>query len=597
MRSDQALRMAALVLVGAAVVDPGCLRRSEPRVGLMTVADVDASLAADVAVAVATAGLRMADVDEVADVWVASGAPAAVLDAHRTRPVDVAVRPRDERPGISAIVAPTRTAVGLGTRIRIRPESDGLRAVSVTLRDALSGRVAARQTTEGVPALDTWLDLLVVPAAPGRWTLCASATAIGAEDSGGDGSGREGPRREGPGTEVPPRRPSPDVPQHQHVGDRSTAPCDALAAIDVAPGPFRIDVFEARAAWTGRFIRLALESWGPVDVHAETRLAPGIATRTRPPAVRRPASDLTVVAGLDALQPADVSRLRDSVAREGHTVVLLADGPWPQALLRDLWPDGAGRIVTSADPQAVPLGTGRWTVHEWLEPPPLHAGIEVLASMDGAPRVPVVLARVLGLGRVVVILALDGWRWRSADQDAFDTAWQSLVLSLILDGWTPDVRAWQLKGPLQDEVHLVRASAASAVDVRVVPGGSGAPSNAEDVSVSWHPDGIQGVARISSDALAVIADRPAVGNQQPSVIDVGPRVPLTGTWDDVDRVLSATGGDVVRGETLSGALARQASSTPGREYRWWVTRQWWYAATVLAVLGAEWWHRRRQRLP
>lgn len=587
MRFDQILRLAALVLVGAAVVDPGCLKRSEPRVGVVTIADAHSSLADDVARAAATTGLRVANEGEVADLWVASGSPAAVLGTHSSRPVDVAVRPRDERPGVSAIAAPTRTAVGLATRVRVRPESAGQRAVHVTLRDAVSGRVVARHTTENTPAPDSWVDLLVVPTAVGRWTLCASATAVpdaavAAEESASDASSR---------------RPSHHVRQHERLGERVSEPCDALAAMDVAPGPVRVDVLEARPAWTARVGRLALESWGQADVHAETRLAPGIATRTHPPAGRRRAADVTIVAGLDALQPGDVRHLRESVARDGHTVLLLADGAWPQAVLRDLWPDGAGGIVTAAEPRVVPLGTGRWTVREWLQPPALHVGIDVLASIDGDPRVPTVLARVLGRGRVVVILALDGWRWRSDDQDAFDTAWQTLVLSLALDGWTPDLRAWHLKGPLRDEVHVVQGTAGSPATVRVTPATATASAHTDDVSVSWHPEGVQGIARIMPDATTVIAERPAVGGGEPSVIDVGPRAPLTATWGDVARVLSATGGNVTTADGLSAVLARQAASTRGREYRWWATRQWWYAATVLVVLGAEWWHRRRRRLP
>jgi hypothetical protein len=57
--------------------------------------------------------------------------------------------------------------------------------------------------------------------------------------------------------------------------------------------------------------------------------------------------------------------------------------------------------------------------------------------------------------------------------------------------------------------------------------------------------------------------------------------------------LAHVGGRIVDTAALGPALRELADGHEREGPRWYVTRQWWYAAGLLAALGLEWWGRRR----
>jgi hypothetical protein len=60
-------------------------------------------------------------------------------------------------------------------------------------------------------------------------------------------------------------------------------------------------------------------------------------------------------------------------------------------------------------------------------------------------------------------------------------------------------------------------------------------------------------------------------------------------------VVHGDGGQVVDEADLSAVLRRLDRTSVADEARWFVTRQWWFAAIVTGTLGLEWWWRRLAR--
>jgi hypothetical protein len=312
-----------------------------------------------------------------------------------------------------------------------------------------------------------------------------------------------------------------------------------------------------------------------------------------------------VVAGLDGLDARDNARVRAALDR-GTTVILQADGPVPRSL-HDLWPDAPSRVISGATPRTLTLGVHRWTVREWLAPAAGPPHQTTLASLDGDPPVPAIVARAVGAGRVVLVAALDAWRWRLDDSASFEPAWQALVGSLALRGPGAAPAAWRVPAPLGDEVHVATGWSRGALtddDVAVssaaltVVGGDDEPRLAALVGSR---DGVRRAAwrTVASPDWLEVSLLPSadVGAAGPSVIQVGPRSRLPASWDDVVRVIVGSGGMVVTLEDLPAALDRRTRLDAGRPVRWWLTRQWWYAALVIVLLGGEWWMRRLLREP
>ena len=81
-------------------------------------------------------------------------------------------------------------------------------------------------------------------------------------------------------------------------------------------------------------------------------------------------------------------------------------------------------------PRVVDVGGHAWKSREWLAVP-LSTQVRPLAYSDTGS--PVIAGRGMGAGRVVLVAALDAWRWRAEEGVAWASGWQSLVRRLAAD--------------------------------------------------------------------------------------------------------------------------------------------------------------------
>lgn len=419
------LRMAVLAGVAAAVVDQGCASRQPAPVHLIAGASVSATDADALERLIRDEGFEIVADAGPRALRVAVGLPREIVTAASAAPLVIAVK-ADARPHIERIGVPAAPVVGLALNIRAHVADIAIDDASlvVDVFDARSGRLVgsapvmssdepATQPTRDNDDAATEADARVVsvqllPLEAGPWPLCVR---VGPADAAN--------------TSLP-----------AHAIDA----CEHLELM-VAPASISVDVLEARPAWAARFARLALTRSDDLVVSSTVRLAPAIAVQGMPAAsadqpeqaaASPPGTipDVTLVAGLDTLTAADVARLTRLVADEGRTVILLADGPLPPSRLGQLWPWRMGPVRTRATPAAIAIGPHRWSAREWLAPAAGETDASALAYLAASPSVPVVWGRALGAGRVVLVSALDTWRWRDDEEAGHDEAWQAFVLSI-----------------------------------------------------------------------------------------------------------------------------------------------------------------------
>ena len=62
----------------------------------------------------------------------------------------------------------------------------------------------------------------------------------------------------------------------------------------------------------------------------------------------------------------------------------------------------------------------------------LPPGADVVARVPGVDAAPVIVSMPRGDGRLLLSGAMDAWRFRAADNGAFDRFWQSTIAGLAL---------------------------------------------------------------------------------------------------------------------------------------------------------------------
>lgn len=600
------LRVLGMVGVIAGIVDPGCRDAARQHLHVRIAGDVAPEARTRALQAVASAAPWAVVIDEAdpasihsdttpAVATVVVGPAAPVLRALEQRRADLALEVDDEAVTIQAIVVPGRVVAGMRTDIRVGVGDvvPNRGVVRVTVRDADSGVEQARvdaplQPTNGLN--------------PGRSIQKEGWTPDPASSRGVSTPGEEG--REHVTVTVPwmatgegPHRLLVEASRPDVTG--GPPPASAVASIDVLPSDVRVAVLEARPTWSARFARLALQDVDGVRLTTDVRLAPGVAVRTTSAgdgdastAGGDDEAQVRIVGGLDALTSEDVAALERAVRDRGRAVVLLADevpapGPW-----RRLWPDPTGSLR-----QSVSLATGRigghaWKMREWLDLPPSTA-VTPLASLD-AGSTPFVAGRGLGAGRVVLVAALDAWRWRAEDDAAYAAGWRALVQRLAADVPEPvESTVWVTGHGRQRWLHVAVAVRADVVArdpavAAVVTGDDDCPVPLQRVaSGTW-----RGAVRAPEAAGVEItttatAAAEVVGRAQ-DVVDLGPfRRPAA--WLDVTRHQVWRGGVAAPRGQWSDALTQVRTRLAGVEgARWYMTRTWGFAALVLALLGTEW---------
>ena len=563
-----ALRAVALGSVVLALLDPGCARLTRPRVEVAFAGDVAATARAatleDARGAMHWAEVREIDSFSPADARILAGDAAPVLAELKRHPADVAVRLADALE-VTDVRAPVQVTVGSRVPLSVQVgDGGGERPVRIRVTDVDTGGLEAtvEQTPDGSGRL-------LVP-----WLAA-----------------REGPRRLRVGAETAGAAPV-----------RRAALVDLR--VDVRPSAFTTHLLEARPTWVGRFVRLAVAAGREARVTTDVGVAPGVSVRRTPPGGESPEGDASVlvVSGPEALSSRDVARLERLVRDGGRALVLLLDEPPGAGAWRRLWPADPGRVASAGTPQVIDVAGGRWRAREWLAPT-MSTGIVPLAYVNG--KTPVVSARALGDGRVVLVTALDAWRWRAEPDVTWEVAWQNLLRQLAADVPSPvTVTAWVTNAGAE---HVLQVEACIRADV--APGEvpeveavleAGESSRRLTLS-AVQSRRFRGAARVRVPgphrvSVGVRGARGVVA-QGEAVVHVGPVTPPV-AWRDVTRhqaMRGAAAADVPDRRGAYDALRQRLVTEDGP--RWYATRTWWYAAIVLTVLGSEWILRRARRFP
>jgi hypothetical protein len=405
---------------------------------------------------------------------------------------------------------------------------------------------------------------------------------------------REGERWRA-GLDLPPFGDAPFV-IHLDAGSAS-----ADVAVERRQAPIRVLVRDARPSWASTFTRRALEADPRFDVQSSVVSSRGIVARTAGGAALTDANvdrfDALIVGGLDALTAADVRALDQYMRARGGAVVLVPDQKVSGAAA-DLLLDAAERLLERPATLAMRAAAPALQATELLLPIHVGAGSDVVAAMPGGEGAPVIVSAPRGAGRLLMSGAMDAWRFRAANERAFDRFWQATIAGLALAA-PPLVDITVTPSPLETGeraavVVRARRAAASArftasVDhrpIRLWPDAEPGTYRGEFVA-----DMTPRVSRVQVD----VAD----GIERSAAADIPVRSSVRHASDPMLAPLamlaSAHGGVDAAPERVAD-LERfvRASVKPGRAPRSVrPMRSAWWIPPFAACLAGEWWLRRR----
>jgi hypothetical protein len=211
--------------------------------------------------------------------------------------------------------------------------------------------------------------------------------------------------------------------------DGARAPSVADALIAASDAPVRVLAYEPRPSWPVTFVRRALESDRLFQVASTARTSRPSATVSgeTPKSLSEldvDRSDVLIVGALDDLRPRDLEALDRFVNRRGGTLLLLPDKQLPAAVQQyfDFPPFDE---VLVEKPLRVQAGVFSLQASELL----LASTEQSVASVRQAGRTRAAIVAIdRGEGRIIVSGVLDAWRYRATSADAFASFWRALVV-------------------------------------------------------------------------------------------------------------------------------------------------------------------------
>jgi hypothetical protein len=580
MRWRLMLRTMAVLIVIAAIVDPAFTRAERDRALISVVA----ASARDSAAATRVAQ-RLADAFDVvrapfnaAAATVVVGARTVMADVASPGPV-FAVVESIEAPWLSVATDDPPIAMSLDATSRIPVRVGVRRGAPTTISLSLleHGLVREQQDIAVGPDVD-WVDTAVhyVPAAAGLIPVRIVAA-----------------RHDGTATA-----------QHDLV-------------IDVMEHRTAVLFFDRRPSYQSTFVRRAVEA-DPRFVVTHRVITGRDASRgvgAPPPSLADDAAleafDVIVVGAPDALTAADQRTLERFLRRRGGSVVLVQDSvaanPAVQALTGvDRWRDVRGSYIAgSLTDSAMLTRVTRLAVP--ADPPRDQRPLSYAMIIgDPSPRPTLVLwARFVGAGQLTVSGLLDQWRHRDDPTLDFDRFWSAVIadaaqavvppITLLNDAQfvtvnTPVPVRFSLREDLRTSalpVVLHVDSTGRTLDTLAVLRGRG-PG---DYIALWRTP-TAGFARLriaagSADRLVTFAVAETI--ERDGLIDAAGR----------DAWTHMSGGGTVLLDALDGlpAAIGSAIDAPVRRTPWYPMRSPWWIVALTALLGTEWWLRRRALLP
>jgi len=379
------------------------------------------------------------------------------------------------------------------------------------------------------------------------------------------------------------------------------------ASADVVVGararPLRVEFYDPRPSWATTFIRRALEGDARFEVESLSFSSRGVAARTaRAVSLADPrldAFDAVVVGGLERLSSSDVRALERYMRERGGGVVLAPDEHVNEGPARDLVPGATERLLERPAKLISTRVAASLQASEMLVMR-ADAGADVLAATPGQSAEPVIVSMPRGAGRLVVSGAMDAWRFRAAEQGAFDRFWQSVVAGLALAAApaldvsiTPPILHPGDRADLIVRVRGRRDAAVSAsvdsqplrlwpeAEAGVYRGRFAAPTTPGRSIVDAHASG--GVEASASTVVPVDRDARPVDN---------------GVVPALSMLAVSHGGIDVTPDRLADAERFVRDSVPPRREpaARHPMRSTWWILPFAGLLSADWWLRRRRGL-
>jgi hypothetical protein len=390
------LRIAAVAIAAAAIIDPAVAVTREDRVPVrLRLDDRDPAarrVAATVRQAVGDSIAIMATGEAAAIVTIGDASPGPLPD----RPIPVSSVDLAGVPDISLGSVPSSVTVGRGQTVSIPLELEGRGVAGQTSVVVLEdqgvdvARVEHRWHADGRAALS----LPYLPTAGGPRAVRVRAL---------------------PGT-----------------GEARLENNHADVLVRSLPGQFQVAVVEGRPSWAAGMVRRALETDPSFRVSALVRVSRGINARTgEAPTVvtaeRLTPFDVVLVGAPEEMRDADLRALREFATVRGGTVVLLPDrrptGPYAPLVASGLALRSTGELVEQLVDQPVLLQPASILAAEMLSVPP-HQAVDTLVSHGDRA---VIATWREGDGQIIFSGALDAWRYRGDSRSRFTQFWRETV--------------------------------------------------------------------------------------------------------------------------------------------------------------------------
>jgi hypothetical protein len=566
----------------------------------------------------------------------ASRARLAVVVSQPSSPAAVAARDRVAR-DLSAsydivphLVTDAAAAIVIGDRYPDEAVPDAMLVATVTASDAAPGvRIVGIDAPSPVPAstlihLDVELEASLVAGQ----TTDVSASIAGLETARVSHRWTADHERWQASIDAVPVGDPPYVVQVRLKPDTTeTADLDRTVAdvvVDVRRTPLRVELYDPRPSWATTFLRRALEADPRFQVATLSVTSRGIFAQTGgavPPGdARLDAFDVVILGGLDRLSAAEASALDRYMRTRGGAVVVVPDQRIDAGPARDLLSGGppardlvSGRVRLEPDlterlleqpatltvtPPAASLRASELLVMRVVAP-----GSEVIARVpdaDPAKALPVIVSAPRGSGRLLLSGAMDAWRFRAADDAAFDRFWQSTIAGLAL--------AVAPRIAISIEPPLLRPGEPGALLVRLNPGDTTAVSASidGDQPIRLLPDAEAGVYRgrfvakttpgLSTVEVRAAATQPLSASHRFVVSADGRRLPPNGP--PLAMLASSHRGIDVSPDRVPELerLIHGAVTAPRTQQVRHPMRSAWWMLPFAAGLSAEWWMRRRKGL-
>jgi hypothetical protein len=407
--------------------------------------------------------------------------------------------------------------------------------------------------------------------------------------------------------------PVPPKPPGGEGGSRTMAD----VVVDVRHDPLRVEFYDARPSWATTFVRRALEGDARFEVATLSDTSRGVSAQTGGAVPlgdpRIDSFDVVVVGGLDRLSTADVRSL-DRYARErGGAVVVVPDERIDAGPARDFveGQELIERLLEQPATLVVAAPAASLRASELLVLRSLLPMTDVIARVPGtgvsaAAWSPVIVSMPRGDGRLMLSGAMDAWRYRAADNGAFDRFWQSTIAGLALAVPPPIA--------IDTEPRLLRPGDWSDVTVRV--------RSRDIASVSASLDGVHPIRLLPEPetgryrgrflardtpgrstievraASAVSEGFPPHISAQTILVQADIRRPAPTSGASLAMLASSHRGIDVTPERVADleAFLRGVVSRPRVSEVRHPMRSVWWIVPFAGCLSAEWWMRRRRGL-